>query len=873
MSGLLVLSEALIAAQSVDAPVSFVDESMPRVTVAPNVPQIILGRQLAVYEDREGTAGFDQIVNDASLKWLPSLQETPNYGYTDSTFWFKTRFRNTSERPLERLLVVSYPLLDQLTLYRVASSHIDYVVTGDILPFASRPVQSRDFVFPLLLPPGEDVVIYLRARSQGAVQLPISLWEPDAFHIEDAELIGGHSIYYGMLLVMVFYNLFLYFSIREKAYLYYVGFVSLFLIMQTGMNGVLFQYAYPDWPQIHQLSILLAVPLTTLFSCLFTLNFLNLKTLSPRLTRILQGAAVLACLAILGAFILPYSYSTRFSVALVAPISILILISGPLAWKKGNKAARYFVLAWILLLMGTTLAALNKFGLIPRTTLTEYGLQWGSAIEALLLSFALADRLNREREARILAQKAIIEQASLREVAEERLIYQATHHGLIGFPNATLLKKRVEELLGANEVEPFALVLVHLRRFHEINKTLGHDNADQVLKLIARRLAVGVCDSPHVTLIESCGDELHWVAHLDGVTFGFLILPASQSLVGSYVPELMESLVEPIEFDGLRIDLGVMIGVALAPEHGNDAATLMRHAQIGLDVANSRDNGFAIYSPDLDSYSAKRLGLMGDLRKAIQEDELTLSFQPQVNMTLGFVTGLEALVRWQHPQHGFIPPDEFIPMAEATGLIKPLTVWVLERAVSAAVQLLEAGFPLTISVNISAINLREANFVSNVCDILTRYRLPENQLILEITESAIMSDPDLALRVLKDLHEHGVQIAIDDFGTGHSSLSYIRKLPAQEIKIDRSFVMEMDKVNDDAVIVETTLSMCHNLGYRMVAEGIENDDVYRLLERMKCDYAQGYFMARPMPLPALKTWLMDSEWSVRNIRRSSVKSV
>ncbi len=844
---------------------------MVQVEIMGHESRIALGSVVEVVEDPAGRLTFEQVRTEESLKWTPSRQPIPNFGYTDSAYWFRVALSNPAENEMERFLVVAYPLIDDLTLYRLENNQVQQVQTGDTRPFATRPLSNRNFVFPLKLAPKSVTYLYIRTQTEGSTQLPLDLWEPKAFHAMDEEILGSHSIYYGMMLVMVFYNLFLYLSIRESAYLYYVGFVFSFAATQAAMNGVLFQYFYPGLPQLHQFSVLLLVPLSILFTSVFSLRFLKLEQLSQRLTLIMKVSIGLALVTVAGAFVLPYGVSTRLSVALAVPICVTILVAGPYAWYKGNTSARYFVAAWVLLLIGIIMAVLNKFGVIPRNTLTEYGLQWGSALEAVLLSFALADRLNREREARLQAQRAIIDEANRREQAEERLIYQATHHGLNGFPNSSILRVCIENLFRDPAAEPFALVLVHLRRFHEINKTLGHENADQVLKLVSRRLQLCVAESPYALVMENHGNQLHRVAHIDGVTFAVLLSPASEASLGTYLPDLLELLIEPVEFDGLRIDLGIVIGAALSQTHGDDVATLMRHAQIGLDAAERKDCCYAIYARSLDSYSAKRLGLMGDLRKSLQDDELTLNFQPQVDMKQGVVTGLEALIRWNHSQHGFIPPDEFIPMAEATGLIKPLTQWVLEKAVATAVQLLESGFRLTVSVNISAVNLREPLFVKSVSDVLRRFRLPENQLVLEITESAIMADPDLALKVLKELHERGIQIAIDDFGTGQSSLSYIRKLPAQEIKMDKSFVMEMDKVTDDAVIVRTTLSMCHNLGYRMVAEGIENDDVYRLLVEMDCDFAQGYFMARPMPLPALQEWLMVSQWSA-GCRKASLGS-
>ncbi|MCG8614475.1 MAG: hypothetical protein MI864_28515, partial [Pseudomonadales bacterium] len=403
------------------------------VLVSPNVDEIRLGQNSYYLEDPENRLDIGDTHRLAKNHWQPSPSDIPNFGYTDSTYWFRLQFNYSGTEPDRRLLAIDYALLDQVSVYvfkhKVLSREYH---TGDTLPFDTRPLTHRDFLFPIAFQPGEETTVFIRVKTQGSTQVPMSLWKEQAYLLSDQTRLISQSIYYGMMIVMVLYNFFLFLSLRERAYLYYVGFVFSFLCMQASMHGVLFQYVFPDLPSLQELFVLFFVPSTMLFSCLFTESLLRLKSYAPRLSQSLRFIIVLSLGCIAGAFVLPYATSTQVSVFLVIPASILIFVSGPIAWYRGHKVARFFTIAWFSLLMGTTAAAMNKYGIIPRNGITEYGLQWGSALEAILLSFALADMLNREREARFKAQHAKLEEARRREIAEQKLIYQATHNATNG---------------------------------------------------------------------------------------------------------------------------------------------------------------------------------------------------------------------------------------------------------------------------------------------------------------------------------------------------------------------------------------------------------------------------------------------------------
>jgi EAL domain-containing protein (putative c-di-GMP-specific phosphodiesterase class I) len=297
--------------------------------------------------------------------------------------------------------------------------------------------------------------------------------------------------------------------------------------------------------------------------------------------------------------------------------------------------------------------------------------------------------------------------------------------------------------------------------------------------------------------------------------------------------------------------VGGSIGIALNPEHGADSDVLLRRADVAMYVAKRSGRGFATYSPDQDQHSPERLALVSELRRAIESDELMLVYQPKVSLRTSRCVGVEALIRWNHPQRGLIPPDQFIPLAEQTGLIKNLSQWVLNSALRQASEWQTQGVAVPIAVNLSMRDLHDPDLPDTVGALLKRWQVIPAHLMVEITENGLMADPARALQTISGLRVMGIRIAIDDFGTGYSSLAYLKRLPVDELKIDRSFVRDLATDEDDLAIVRSTLTLGHDLGLSIVAEGIEDAGTWDLLRRLGCDVAQGYFIGRPLSAAAI----------------------
>ena len=443
-----------------------------------------------------------------------------------------------------------------------------------------------------------------------------------------------------------------------------------------------------------------------------------------------------------------------------------------------------------------------------------------------------------------------------RRQAEDRFVFQVYHDPLTAFPNRLLLQRRIHELRHDATGSQLALMLVSLSGFQEINNTLGYDNGSQLLRKVAHRLNEAASTLPGIVMIEP-GERLpNCLAVLAGVNFGLLVngWQDRQTLV-EHGQWLLDALDSPFEFEGMSLSVSAQVGIAIAPERGCDPDQLLRHAHIAVEESVASDRCVAVYAEEIDHYSARRLSLMGELRAAIQRDDLELVYQPQLDLRNHRIVRLEALLRWRHPRLGQVPPDEFVPLAEQTGVIKPLTAWVLRVAIAQCRRLMDAGLDLGLSVNLSARNLREADLPGVIGELLAEFGVPGERLMLEVTETAMMQNAEAAMQVLTHLRAAGVRSSIDDFGSGYSSLGYLRRLPVSEVKIDRSFVSDMLENRDDGLIVQTIIDMGHNLGLQVVAEGVEDGSTLTRLRAMGCDLAQGYFISQPLPGSALLDWL------------------
>ncbi len=459
---------------------------------------------------------------------------------------------------------------------------------------------------------------------------------------------------------------------------------------------------------------------------------------------------------------------------------------------------------------------------------------WGQYVSSLMAFEASAMVIDQTNDLR--AQATAFEKQAMRS---------ATYDALTDLPNRILLHDRLEQaIFTASRARAHLGVLVlNLDRFKEINDTLGHSNGDRVLKQVATRLR-GVVRAADT------------IARLGGDEFG-IVLPALAGVddATQVARQMQNALRAPFLLEGLKLDIQASVGIACYPDHGTDPEVLLQRGDVAMYAAKRHHTGLVVYCAQLDQHSPHRLTIMGELRRGIDRDELVLHFQPKVNIKTGRVGEVEALVRWNHQVHGRLPPEQFITLAETTGLINPLTQWVLNRSLEQSAMWRSEGLELGVAVNLSAQVLLDQDLPDMVAQALMHHDVPPEKLVIEITETTILVDKDRAMQALVRLAAMGVRISIDDFGTGYSSLSYLSRMPVKEIKIDKSFVMDMTNNANNASIVRATIDLGHNLGLEVTAEGVENAVTLSLLRGLDCDAVQGYYFTKALGADQFRDWL------------------
>ncbi|MCP4407780.1 MAG: EAL domain-containing protein [Gammaproteobacteria bacterium] len=428
-----------------------------------------------------------------------------------------------------------------------------------------------------------------------------------------------------------------------------------------------------------------------------------------------------------------------------------------------------------------------------------------------------------------------------RTVALER--HRAIHDELTRLPNRTFLTRYLDKSilrLAPKECHQLAVLMIDLDRFKEINDTMGHSYGDILLQEIALRLHRAI-------------RKTDMLARLGGDEFGVLLdLQGDHDHLRTIAGHIVESLTEPFAVDGRPADVGMSIGVAWYPDDGFISSDLLNHARIAMHEARNTGEDMVMYDRSLERHEPDRLNILSELDGAIENAQLVVHYQPQIDLKSGKICGVEALVRWPHPRLGLLSPDEFIPLAEHHGLINRLSYWVLEIVLAQLQDWCKGGINLPISTNISAANLQDQGFHQLVLQDKYSKLISSGQLKLEITESELISNHRHAIAVINLLLKAGVQFSIDDFGTGYSSLQYLKNFPVHEIKIDKSFVVNMDKDNNDATIVQSTIELAHKLGRHVTAEGVESKETLDQLKRWDCDRAQGFYLGQPQPIDELK---------------------
>jgi len=436
---------------------------------------------------------------------------------------------------------------------------------------------------------------------------------------------------------------------------------------------------------------------------------------------------------------------------------------------------------------------------------------------------------------------------------EEKIYYQARHDALTDLPNRLSFALYLEEIIDQRKdsEHQFCVILIGVDRLAQINNTLGHEVGDMAVKSISERLSKVIRKS----------DTL---ARLASDVFILLVPSLGLDRSGEVLEALLDCFKDPVTVGNVSMDVSAHLGVSCYPIHGQEGKLLMQRADAAMYAASRSASAsrYTVYDESKDPHTLNRLSLMGEMRTGMDRNEFELHYQPKISLKTRQITHVEALIRWNHPQNGFMPPDAFIPLAEQTGHIHLVTDFSLRTAMQQCSRWQKMVYPINVAVNLSARDLLSSKIIGKIASMLKEFKMDPDWLILEITEGAVMQDPEKALEMLETLNAMGIKLSIDDFGTGYSSMAYLKRLPIQEIKIDKSFVLELSTNHEDAVIVRSTVEMGHNLGLTVIAEGVEDDKAFDMLSDFGCDLAQGYFFSRPLPKAEFENWLFTSPWGL-----------
>jgi len=845
------------------------------IELSTTISELSIGNNLLMLADPENKLNLEQVSQLELEKFT-----TGKFGKLslekEITYWIRADFNNietTAKQQKEWLLEIInqekgalglievYIQTPKGKLHEVFSEQVENQKLESVL-------QGRRFnsqTFPIHFFDTPNTSIFIKIIPNVNTQISVSLWNPDYIESSNSQISSVIGVFYGVLLLIFLYNLFLNVSVGDITYFFYLLYlvaVGAFMLSLSGLGSMHLWSFLPDSSMKIALS---SGAGALLWGALLTLSLLETRQHAPIINRLLLGSLPISFLLALSPFVFSTNLISWYFFSASAIIYLLTISAVLKNWQaKGNHPARLYFFSLMCLPVGLIVYSLHSYDLFPYPMLGYFSFHIAFALHLLLLSLGLIDRTHNDNKIKYIELGKQHQSIMASRRAEDEMLSRALHDNLTGLPNRLALQKRMPEIIREAEIyqQSIAVVLINLSHFHEINNTLGHQNGDELLKIVTTRLAEIANNLENSTVIDDADSHKQSLASIEGVTYAMVLLVDTQQQVEFAAKRVLTTMRKHFDFRDMSIDIGARLGVSLYPQHGKDLSTLVRRALVAMENADKNATHLTMYSPDLDPYSPRRLALMGELSQAIDQDKLVLYFQPQVCLNRNTVVGVEALARWQHKDHGFIPPDEFIPLAEKTGLTRKLTRWVIDKALEQTATMLAEGMHISMSVNLSAQNLQEPNFVTRVKSLLAKHKVPASYLILELTETAVMLDPEHAQNVLTQLSNEGIKISIDDFGTGYSSLSYIKKLPLHEVKIDKSFIQDMVNDKDDTIIVNTTLHMSHNLGLRVVAEGVESADVLELLRGLGCDIVQGYYLTRPLSPADLAIWLRSSPYSI-----------
>ncbi|WP_148864478.1 EAL domain-containing protein [Marinobacter fonticola] len=770
--------------------------------------------------------------------WLPMEIHGAGLGYLDTPVTFQVELTNASVHSLSLLLRIQAPSLDQVRAVALGDAgEIERLPTlGDTFPFAERMVALPELIWPVTLSPSSDSTFLFEVVNAGPTLFPFAATPPEQLLSQ----IGGEIVWkaglYGLLLFALIFDLALLLTLRSMAAAWLTCLLGTVLVVQLCLDGFGLWLLWPQWPAMNNL-LTPMLPLGAIALLGFSRHFLGLGRRARRVFCLasmpLLAVAVLAPLHVPGV-----GQVTALVGASAAP---LLVLGVALFHTRENPQARYLALALVLLLSGSAIAMLRTIGWVPVNAVTTSGYYLGTAAAAVFLTLVVGYRLLEERRQRVSATQKVAEERQLRTRLEQDYDRLMASHPVSRRPNRPIMEQTLDQLIQSGQ--SFVVGLLRLERYGEIERALGYQEAENLLRVYLTRFCRYLEGQFPEQLVLFQG---HALGTVDTANHVIALRTDYGSLPWNVIRQWLE---QPFSEDHYAFSWRSKLGLAYAPEHGSGGSQLISRAGF---ASVATDTAINVYDPRSEEEQNLQHFLILDLDRALRTGSIYLAYQPKVCLRDSRVIAYEALIRWNHPDYGPIRPDQWIPFAEHVGAIHGVTLWAIERAVQDLSALeRQAGRPVPVAVNISARDLARADFHTEALGILARHNVTPNNMILEITETAVMRNTDQARQMLEKLNRAGFRIALDDFGTGYSSLSALASFNLDELKIDRNFLTDIPSNDIRQRIFHTAVELGDALNLRIVVEGVETEAVANWLQRYPGLCGQGYYWGRPEPLSTL----------------------
>jgi len=823
---------------------------------------IHLSPSATFYEDPEHLLTPDIIINRPDLNGFRTDNSAPNFGHSDSAYWLSVDIENPRSNSVSRIITLKSPLTDLVSFYVISDKDIlDSYTTGDKVPFNIRRIPHPNPSIEIQIDAHSIVQVLIRQVTSSPIQFDAVLMSKDDFYKEHLSSTAQSMFYYGILFLVMLFGAYTFWITKERIFASYTAYIFFRILLQSSLAGFAFQYLFPNLPSIQNLVLVLSASATMASFALFTSHLFNVKGFRSSLIKVLMLLTTTPCLIMFT----DYQFALILTKAIGLLTLILLMEYACFYALKGIQIARFYLMTMCIVFVTTGYFTLSQFGWVPHSNQLHSFFQLGMMLEILLLVILISMRFEQETKQRVMAEVQAQKHSQESDLLEKQLHHRAFHHPKNLLPNDVYFHQTYQNMIATDGFSSHAIVFIKVHKLKEFDRTLGSKSSERLTQALAKHLNASLRAYPSIVAVEQSSSGPVKLAALDQSSFLFLADVESEKKISTLVRSISDRLKHPFTFESINLDLDIRIGIAFSTQPPEDIEVcsqvldeLIREAKIAANLAFEKRRLFHSYNEREDHFNEERLSLAAELRMALQNNELTLAYQPQIYLSSKVCYGLEALLRWHNSGQGMISPEEFISVAEQNGLIKPLTLWVINKALREFGHIREAQPQLQLSINISVLNLHEPGFVEAVSDALIKTQVPAENLTLEITESSLISDDLQEKRTLNELKDLGIQLSIDDFGTGYSGLSQIHNLAAHELKIDKSFIFDINQKPSAETIVKASINIAHDLGMKVVAEGIENAESENTLTQLGCDIGQGFLYARPMDMDAVRIWLTEN---------------